>query len=49
MLDAGEWKKERFIRQTLRRLAKQRIALIAQPGDCWVIENAVIDTDALGL
>jgi len=34
----------------LRRLAKQRVAMVLQPGNVWVIENAVVDneeTDAL--
>jgi hypothetical protein len=41
--------RERTIRRTLRRLARQRVAIVLQPGNCWVIENAVEDnakTDA---
>lgn len=33
--------KERQIRHTLRQLARQRVAMILQPGDVWVIEYAV--------
>lgn len=36
-----EWHRERFIRKTLRRLSQQRVALILQPGNVWVIEKAV--------
>jgi hypothetical protein len=37
-----EWRRERFIRKTLRRLAQQRVALILQPGNVLVIEKAVM-------
>jgi len=41
-----EWRRERFIRKTLRRLAQQRVALILQPGNVLVVEKAVmIDED----
>ena len=36
---------ERQIRQTLRRLARQRVAFILQPGNVWVVERAVDDSD----
>ena len=39
MFDA--WHHERFIRKTLRRLSQQRVALILQPGNVWVVEKAV--------
>lgn len=32
---------EHLIRKTLRRLAQQRVTLILQPGNAWVIEKAV--------
>ena len=32
---------EHLIKKTLRRLSRQRVALILQPGDAWVIEKAV--------
>ena len=38
-------RRERQIRHVLRRLAKQRLAMILQPGGIWVIENAVSDGD----
>ena len=41
----GEWK----IRSVLRRLAKQRVQLVLQPGNVWVVEKVVTDnaeTDA---
>lgn len=38
-----EWRRERFIRKTLRRLSQQRVALILQPGNVWVIEKAVTE------
>jgi hypothetical protein len=37
---------ERLIRKTLRRLAKQRVAMILQPGNAWVIEQAVSDGES---
>jgi hypothetical protein len=43
MLDV--WKRERLIRKTLHQLARQRVALILQPGNAWVVENAVADND----
>jgi hypothetical protein len=36
-------RQEREIRKTLRRLSKQRLAVILQPGNVWAIENAVSD------
>lgn len=36
-----EWK----IRMILRRLAKLRAGLVLQPGNVWVIENAVEDNE----
>jgi hypothetical protein len=32
---------ERAIGQTLRKLSRQRVALILQPGGIWVIERAI--------
>jgi hypothetical protein len=37
---------EKLIRHTLRRLSEQRIALVLQPGNVWVIEKAVEDDNA---
>ena len=37
--------REREIRRVLRRLSEQRIALILQPGNYWVIEKAIIDDE----
>lgn len=36
-------RQEREIRKVLRRLGKQRLAMILQPGGVWVIERAVSD------
>ena len=36
-----EWK----IRKTLRRLSRQRVGLVLQPGNIWVIEKAVEDNE----
>ena len=36
-----EWK----IRRILRRLSKQRVGLVFQPGNIWVIEKAVEDNE----
>ena len=43
MLD--DWARERFIRKVLKRLAGQRVGLILQPGNIWVVEKAVTDDD----
>lgn len=37
----NDWKQERFIMKTLHRLSRQRVLLILQPGNAWVIENVV--------
>lgn len=44
-----EWKRERQIRKVLAGLARQRVALILQPQNVWVIERALTrdeDTEA---
>ena len=33
--------REGFVLDVLRRLARQRVAVLLQPGNVWVIENAV--------
>lgn len=38
-------RRERQVRATLRRLSKQRVAIVLQPHDVWVIEKAVPDTE----
>ena len=38
-------KRELRIRKVLRRLAKQRVSLVFQPGNVWVIEKAVQDNE----
>ena len=40
-----EWRRERFIRKTLRRLSQQRVYGILQPGNFWVIEKAVSEDE----
>jgi hypothetical protein len=37
------WRRERFIRDVLQRLSRQRVALILQPGNVIVVEQAVMD------
>ena len=36
---------ESGIRRTLKRLSRQRVALVLQPGNVWVIENAIEDNE----
>jgi hypothetical protein len=36
-----DWRRERFIRSVLRKLSQQRVAVLLQPGNVWVIEKAV--------
>jgi len=43
MLD--EWRRERFIRKTLRRLSQQRVVKILQPDNVWVMEKAVSEDE----
>jgi hypothetical protein len=41
---------ERTVHRTLHKLAKQRIRMVLQPGDYWVIDRAIIhdeDTPAV--
>ena len=38
-------KRELSIYRTLKKLSKQRVALILQPGNVWVIEKAIPDND----
>lgn len=38
-------KREWIIRRVLRRLAKQRVGLVLQPGNVWAIEKAVEDNE----
>ena len=35
------------VKRTLRRLAKQRVSAILQPGNVWVIENALSPSEDL--
>ena len=37
MFDQFEW----AVHRTLRKLAKQRVRLVLQPGDYWVIDRAI--------
>lgn len=41
MLD--DWRRERRIQRVLRAFARQRVAMILQPGNVWVLERAVRD------
>jgi hypothetical protein len=41
MFDRFDWKVDR----TLRKLAKQRVRLVLQPGDHWVIDCAIPQDD----
>ena len=34
------WKRERQIKRALRGLGRQRVAMILQPGNAWVIERS---------
>lgn len=40
-----DMKREWRIRRVLRRLARQRVGLVLQPGNIWVIEKAVEDNE----
>jgi hypothetical protein len=41
----SDYVSERHIKNILGKLAKQRVAMILQPGNVWVIENAVESRD----
>jgi hypothetical protein len=36
-----DFRREATIRRTLRALARQRVAIVLQPGNVWVIEKAI--------
>lgn len=36
-----QWERERQVRQVLRGIARQRVALVVQPSNVWVIERAL--------
>jgi hypothetical protein len=38
-------KREFSIHKTLKLLSKQRVAMVLQPGDVWVIEKSLPDTE----
>ena len=38
----SDYGRERLIKKTLLRLSRQRVVGILQPGDAWVVENAVV-------
>jgi hypothetical protein len=38
-------RRERFILKTLRKLTKQRVGLVLQSGDTWVVEFAISQDD----
>jgi len=42
-MSIGDFKKEWEFRRLLRKLSRQRVALVLQPGNVWVIEKAVED------
>jgi hypothetical protein len=42
-----EWRKERAIKAVLRALARQRVAMILQPGNVWVVEYAPQGSDQM--
>ena len=41
----SDWKREWSIYRTLKALSKQRVAIILQPGNVWVIEKAVRENE----
>ena len=40
-----DWKRERSVRKVLRRLSRQRVDLILQPGNVWVVNHGVTEAD----
>lgn len=40
-----DFRREYSIYRTLKALSRQRVAMILQPGNVWVIENAVSDNE----
>jgi hypothetical protein len=42
-----EWRRERAIRKVLRCLSRQRVAMILQPGNVWVVELAPSESSEL--
>ena len=42
-MNGSDWLREVRIRRVLRRLTRQRVATILQPGNWWVVERALDD------
>lgn len=41
----SNYRREWQIRRVLKKASRQRVALVLQPGNVWVIENALEDTE----
>ncbi len=39
------WRRERQVRKVLRGIARQRVVLVLQPGNVWVVERALERND----
>ncbi|MDO8432406.1 MAG: hypothetical protein Q7S58_08370 [Candidatus Binatus sp.] len=40
------WRDEREIKKVLRRLSRQRVRMILQPGNAWFVERAVMSDES---
>jgi hypothetical protein len=40
-MDTSDVQPERFIREVLEQVSRQRVPLVLQPGNVWVVDNAV--------
>ncbi len=43
-----ELQRERSVRKVLRRLSRQRVDVILQPGNVWVVNHGVTEEDDVG-
>jgi hypothetical protein len=41
----NSWREERALLRALRGIARQRVAIVLQPGNAWVVDNAVPDDE----
>ena len=44
-MDFLDWRRECFIRKTLRRLSRQRVVGILRPGNIWIIEKSPLEDE----
>jgi hypothetical protein len=41
----SDWRRERFMRSILRKLSRQQVTMVLQPGNIWVVEKALTSSE----